>query len=50
MEAKGITIYVDAETAKAYESVIFSDQKKIDALLTLRLKKLTRKKAPSKKS
>jgi hypothetical protein len=41
METKGITIYVDVETAKVYESTLENRRKMIDALLNLRLKELT---------
>jgi hypothetical protein len=41
MEIKGITIYVDIETAKAYESTLTMQRKMIDALLNLKLKELT---------
>ncbi|HKI18147.1 MAG TPA: hypothetical protein VKA15_09710 [Isosphaeraceae bacterium] len=35
-----ITLYVDAEAARVYESVTAEDRKKIDVLLSLRLKEL----------
>jgi hypothetical protein len=40
-----ITLHLDAEAAKAYESIAAEDRKKIDILLGLRLKELLR---PSK--
>ncbi len=35
-----ITLHVDAEAARVYESVTAEDRKKIDVLLSLRLKEL----------
>ena len=42
MEVRGITIYVDAEAARIYESAISGDRQKIDAILSLRLDDLGR--------
>lgn len=42
MEVRGITIYVDAEAARIYESAISGDRQKIDAILSLRLNDLGR--------
>ena len=46
METKEIKICVDAESAKIYESAIFADRQKLDALLSLRLKEFARKRRP----
>ena len=43
METKEIKICVDAESAKIYESAIFADRQKLNALLSLRLKEFARK-------
>jgi hypothetical protein len=41
-----IKIRVDAESAEIYESAIFADRQKLDALLSLRLKEFARKRRP----
>ena len=46
MEIKEIKICVDAESAKIYESAVFADRQKLDALLSLRLKEFARKRRP----
>ncbi|MEA5618631.1 hypothetical protein VB711_12400 [Cronbergia sp. UHCC 0137] len=46
MEVREIKICVDAEAAKLYESAILADRQKIDAILSLRLKELARKRRP----
>jgi hypothetical protein len=46
MEVKAITIHVDAESAKIYESAILADRQKLDALLSLKLKDFARKRRP----
>jgi hypothetical protein len=46
MEVKAITIHVDAESAKVYESAILADRQKLDVLLSLRLKEFARKRRP----
>ena len=46
METKEIKICVDVESAKIYESAIFADRQKLDALLSLRLKEFARKRRP----
>ena len=46
MEVREIKIRVDAESAKIYESAIFADRQKLDALLSLRLKEFARKRRP----
>jgi hypothetical protein len=43
MEVREIKICVDSESAKIYESAIFADRQKLDALLSLRLKEFARK-------
>lgn len=44
MKTEAITIHVAPEVAKAYQSALDGDQKKIDAILSLRLKELTNNK------
>ena len=44
MKTEAITIHVAPELAKAYQSALDGDQKKIDAILSLRLKELTNNK------
>jgi hypothetical protein len=44
MKTEAITIRVAPEVAKAYQSALEGDQKKIDAILSLRLKELTNNK------
>ncbi len=46
MEVREIKIRVDAESAEIYESAIFADRQKLDALLSLRLKEFARKRRP----
>jgi len=46
MDTKAITIQVTAEAARAYEAASPGDQRKLDALLSLRLSDLARKKRP----
>jgi hypothetical protein len=46
MEVREIKICVDAESAKIYESAIFDDRQKLDALLSLRLRAFARKRRP----
>jgi len=46
MEVREIKIRVDAESAKIYESAIFADRQKLDAMLSLRLKEFARKRRP----
>ena len=46
MEVREIKICVDAESAKIYESAIFADRQKLDALLSLRLREFARKRQP----
>lgn len=42
METRTITISVDAEVAQAYESASTERQRKLDAILNLKLRELTR--------
>ena len=44
MKTEAITIHVAPEVAKAYQSALDRDQKKFDAILSLRLKELTNNK------
>ncbi len=44
METKTITIRVDAETARAYESASQEEQRKLDTILNLKLQEVTRRK------
>ncbi len=44
METKAITIHVDAETAQIYESVSDEERHKLDVLLSLKLREVTRQK------
>ena len=44
METKAITIHVDAETARIYESVSDEERHKLDVLLNLKLREVTRQK------
>ncbi|MEI6064538.1 MAG: hypothetical protein WCQ26_08095 [Pseudanabaena sp. ELA748] len=46
MEVREIKICVDVESAEIYESAIFADRQKLDALLSLRLKEFARKHRP----
>lgn len=46
MEVREIKICVDAESANIYESAMFADRQKLDALLSLRLKEFARKRRP----
>ncbi len=46
METKTITIRVDAEVAQAYESASEEEKTKLDVLLNLKLREVTRKKRP----
>ncbi len=46
METKTITIHVDAEMAQAYESASQEERRKLDVLLNLKLREVTRKKRP----
>jgi hypothetical protein len=46
MEVKEIKICVDAEAAKIYESAVFTERQKINAILSLRLKEIARKRRP----
>lgn len=46
METKTITIRVDAETARAYESASQEEQRKLDTILNLKLREVTRRKRP----
>ncbi len=46
MEVREIKIRVDAESAEIYESAIFADRQKLDALLSLKLKEFARKRRP----
>jgi len=46
MDTKAITIQVTADAARAYEAASPEDKRKLDALLSLRLSDLTRKKRP----
>ncbi len=43
METRTITISVDAEVAQAYESASIDRQRKLDAILNLKLREVTRK-------
>ncbi|MBD2774384.1 hypothetical protein [Iningainema tapete] len=42
METRTITISVDAEVAQAYESASTARQRKLDAILNLKLREVTR--------
>ena len=44
METRTITISVDAEVAQAYESASIDRQRKLDAILNLKLREVTRNK------
>ncbi len=46
MEVREIKIRVDAESAEIYESAIFADRQKLDALLSLKLKEFAKKRRP----
>ncbi len=46
MEVKEIKIYVDAEAANVYESALFDDRQKINAILSLKLKEFARQRRP----
>ena len=46
METKTITIRVSAEAARAYEGAPAEERRKMDALLSLKLREVTRKKRP----
>ncbi len=46
METRTITISVDAEVAQAYESASIDRQRKLDAILNLKLREVTRKGRP----
>jgi predicted KAP-like P-loop ATPase len=46
METKTITIRVDAEVAQAYESASEGERRKLDVLLNLKLREVTRNKRP----
>jgi hypothetical protein len=43
MKVKEIKIYVDAEAAEVYESAVLSERLKMNAILSLRLKNLAKK-------
>jgi len=46
METKAITIRVSREAASAYETAPFEQQRKLDALLSLKLSEVMRAKRP----
>ena len=46
METKAITIHVSLEAASAYETASADQQRKLDALLSLKLAEVTRAKRP----
>lgn len=46
METKTITIRVNAEAARIFESVSEEDRRKLEVLLSLKLTEATRKKRP----
>jgi nickel-dependent lactate racemase len=46
METKAITIHVSPEAASAYETAPAEQQRKLDALLSLKLAEVTRAKRP----
>ena len=48
METQEITIRVDPESARAYEAALPEERRKIDLLLSLRLKQVTGRTAPLK--
>ncbi|MGI9174902.1 MAG: hypothetical protein ACR2GR_06255 [Rhodothermales bacterium] len=48
METQEITIRVDPESARAYEAALPEERRKIDLLLSLRLKQVTGRAAPLK--
>ena len=46
METKPITIQVTAEAAQAYEAATVEEQRKLDALLSLKLREVSRQPRP----
>lgn len=48
METQEITIRVDPESARAYEAATYKERRKIDLLLSLRLRQVTGHAAPLK--